>query len=297
MSLIKIQKSQAFQDLLDRINDDFLTSSYQDHFIISLLGVGGTFNNQSLKRQRKTQFFTFNVEGAGVLPRVFMNVINAPANDDGEYSLAGIQFAHYTRVEADYRRYLTIDEKNRLVGRFASGVGKPWSNLEVLPFEKSFFSGGANSVRAWQARTLGPGSYRDTTALVTYNNIGEFKIEANIEYRFDVTPTFEGALFIDAGNIWLLNESSARPGSGLEEDFYSEIAVGGGLGFRLDLDFFLIRLDLGMQLKDPAKIRGERWIWEPKTEYNQFIKKFYPEDPSKTYFPVVNFNLGIGYPF
>ena len=297
LSVIKIEKSQSFQDLLDNINDDFLTNSYQDHLIISVLGLGAIFSNQQLKHQRKRHYFNFNIEGAGVIPRALMKTFNAPTNDDGSYSIAGIQYAHYTRAEIDYRRYWNYDEKNTVATRLGAGVGKPWENLGALPFEKSFFSGGANSVRAWQARSLGPGSFRDTTALVTYNNIGEVKLEGNIEYRFNVTPTFEGAIFIDAGNVWLLNPSAARPGAAWGRDFYSEIAVGGGLGFRLDMDFFLIRLDLGMQLKDPAKIQGERWIWEPKDEYNEFVKGFYPEGGAPEYFPVVNFNLGIGYPF
>jgi outer membrane protein assembly factor BamA len=102
---------------------------------------------------------------------------------------------------------------------------------------------------------------------------------------------------VDIGNIWMLDEDPKRPGSGFSKSFLSELAIGAGMGARLDFDFFLVRFDFGLQLKDPSKIPGERWLWDPKTEYNQFLEKFYPEGQSPGYSPVINFNLGIGYPF
>ena len=123
------------------------------------------------------------------------------------------------------------------------------------------------------------------------------KLEMNLEYRFDMTKLVKGAFFFDAGNIWLLQEDEIRPGSGFSADtFLSEIAVGAGFGLRFDFDFFLIRLDTGVQLKDPAKIPGERWFWQPKTEYNDYLRQINPDNP-KRYLPRTIFNLGIGYPF
>jgi len=295
ISLVKIQKSVAFEELLIEINDEYLTNSYQDHLITSVFGIGGNWDNKKTKYQKRHHFFHFNIDGSGTALRGIMNALSAEKNVDGHYEIAGIEFAHYTRLDADFRQYLEADEKNTIATRIAGGVGKTWANLGALPFEKSFFVGGANSLRGWQARTLGPGSSRPDSAGVTYNNIGEMRLEGNLEYRFEMTPTFEGAFFVDAGNIWMLNEDVNRPGAAFSAGFISEIAVSGGLGVRLDFDFFLIRFDLGIQLKDPLKIPGERWIWEPKDDYDAYVREVDPE--SLGYFPVINFNLGIGYPF
>jgi len=168
----------------------------------------------------------------------------------------------------------------------------------ALPFEKSFFSGGSNGIRAWQARTLGPGGYRDARYPVTFNNIGEIKLEGNFEYRFKLTPLFNLALFADVGNIWLIHPDPNRPKADFElTRFADEIAIGGGLGFRLDFDFFLVRLDMGMQLKDPAKIEGERWLWQPKLEYLSYLASTGSTIERVPLRQSMVFNLGIGFPF
>lgn len=295
ISLVKIQKSVAFEELLLEINDEFLTNSYQDHLITSVFGIGGNWDNKKTNHQKRHHFFHFNIDGSGTALRGVMNAFNAEKNTDGSYEIAGIEFAHYTRVDADFRHYWHVDEKNTVAARVAGGVGKTWANLGALPFEKSFYAGGANSLRGWQARTLGPGSFRPDSAGVTYNNIGEMRMEGNLEYRFEMTPTFEGAFFVDAGNIWMLNKDADKPGAVISSEFLSEIAIDAGFGIRLDFDFFLIRFDVGMQVKDPLKISGERWLWEPKEDYNAYIKETDPE--ALGYFPSINFNLGIGYPF
>jgi len=175
----------------------------------------------------------------------------------------------------------------------------------TLPFEKSFFSGGSNGMRAWQARTLGPGSSRDTLAVQTFNNIGDIKLEGNFEYRFKMTQMFNWALFLDVGNIWLLRPDAIRPGADFKADrFVSEIAFSGGLGLRLDFDIFLVRFDFGLKLKDPAKVPGERWIGQPKDEYIAYqdeyiayLRRFDDDIRSVPLASNVVFNLGIGFPF
>lgn len=295
-SVIRINKSQLFEDRLNQLNDQFLLSSYQDH-LISATGYSFIYNNQEFKYQRKHMWNSVSLELAGSLLRLLHKGLGAEADEDGNYQMFDIQFAQYVKVEDDLRFYRNFKDKNTIVLRLNGGVGLPLNNLDVLPFDRSFFTGGSSGIRAWQARTLGPGSYRDSTAAVTYNNIGEVLIETNIEYRFDLTDLMKIGIFIDAGNIWLLEEDDIRPGSGFNKDrFLSEIAVGTGLGLRFDFDFFLIRLDMGIQLKDPAKVPGERWIWEPKDEYNQYLYDLNPTDP-KRYVPRTVFNLGIGYPF
>jgi outer membrane translocation and assembly module TamA len=295
-SIIRINKSQFFEDRLNAINDQFLLTSYQDH-LISASAYTFVYNNQEFKFQRRHMLNSASVEFAGSLLRLLHDQLGAERGEDGGYRMFDIRFAQYLKIEDDLRFYRNYDDKNTVVFRINGGLGLPLSNLDVLPFDRSFFTGGSTGIRSWQARTLGPGSFRDSTAAVTFNNIGEIKIEANIEYRFSMTSLLNGAFFIDAGNIWLLEEDEIRPGSGFEAGrFLSEMAIGAGFGLRFDFDFFLIRLDAGIQLKDPAKKPGERWIWEPKDEYNEYLRSINPENP-RTYLPRVVFNIGIGYPF
>jgi len=246
LSIIDITKSQAFQDRLDEINDQFLLNSYRDHIILSNLKGVWEYNNQVSSYQKRHFYNRF-----GVAARVDI------------------------------------------------GVGIPYGNAFVLPFEKSFFAGGANGIRAWQARSLGPGSYRDTSALVTFSNLGEVKFTMSTEYRFDLTNLLEGAFFIDAGNIWILKDEDNKAGAEFDHRFLEAMAVGAGLGFRLDFEFFLVRFDLGFKIKDPSLVSGERWFWQPKDDYNLFLEELrnsgVTEQLNYSFLP--NLNLGIGYPF
>jgi len=298
ISLIKIDKSDAFEQQLLLLNDQFLLNSYRDHFITAG-SYTYIFNNRTPKRQRKYFYSATSMELAGNALRGINRALNKPLNENGGYEALGIQFAQYLRAEQDFRYYKVFNEVRQLIFRVAGGMGKPLNNLSVLPFEKSFFSGGSIGVRAWKARTLGPGAYRDPNYAVTFNNIGEIKLEANLEYRFSLTKMLKGAWFVDAGNIWLFEEDEVRPGSAFNsKTFLSEIAIGAGLGARLDFDFFIFRFDLGMQLKDPQKVPGERWIGQPKGEYNEYLRQITPMGQTASrYFPGLSLHLGIGYPF
>jgi len=297
-SIISIDKSPAFQAFLDRLNDSFLANSYQNHLILSFATPTLTWNTQKAKYQRKYFYSRTQLGGAGNLLNGIMQMTSAPRDELGSYELTGIRYAQYYRGEQDFRYYLNVNQKNAFVWRAYGGIGVPRKNLSTLPFEKSFFSGGSNGMRAWQARTLGPGSSRDTLAVQTFNNIGEIKLEGNFEYRFKMTQMLNWALFVDAGNIWLLNPDPIRPGADFSaKRFASEIAISGGLGLRLDFDIFLVRFDFGLKLKDPAKVPGERWIGQPKDEYLTYLRRF---DSDITRVPLASnvvFNLGIGFPF
>jgi outer membrane protein assembly factor BamA len=165
------------------------------------------------------------------------------------------------------------------------GAGYPLGNSTSLPYEKKFFSGGPNSIRAWSTRDLGPGSYvkPKSDSIFRYpNEVADIKLEANIEYRFKVFWKLEGAIFIDAGNIWAIRPEDDRKGALFEWNrFYKEIAVGTGIGTRFDFSFFVLRLDFGLKLHDPALPEGKRWI--P-------ANRRYTWDDAKIQF-------GIGYPF
>ena len=296
-SIIKIDKSQAFQDFLDRINDAFLENSYQDHLILATNGAY-TFNTQKTKFQPRYYFMRVGASAAGNLLNGVMDITDQPFDSLNSHRIYGIRFAQYFLGEGDFRLYNNVNDRNAFVLRAYGGIGVPRKNAITLPFEKSFFSGGANGLRAWQARTLGPGSSRDALLPQTFNNIGEIKLEGNIEYRFKFTQMLNWAFFADAGNIWLLNADTNREGAEFRGNrFLSEIAVGGGFGIRVDFDYFLVRLDVGVQLKDPAKVPGERWLWQPKDEYLTYLASTgNAVDRIKLRNNTV-FNLGIGFPF
>jgi outer membrane protein assembly factor BamA len=286
ISAISIEKSEEFQQRIDELNDRFLAASYQDHII-----AGGKlsyiYNGQNEKKVKNTFYFQTTFESGGNLLRGIYNAIDKPYDNEvtESYDLLNIRFAQFVKFSGDFRYYLPIARKSKVVYRLAGGIGIPLANLsEALPFEKSFFSGGSNGIRAWKARTLGPGSYRDPD--LRFDKIGDIQLEGNVEVRFPLISWMEGALFLDAGNIWLLNEDSLRVGGKFDKnEFISEIAFGAGIGLRLDLDFFVIRLDVAAPIKNPSLIKGQRWIWEE--QWNDERKLFYRPQ----------FNLGIGYPF
>lgn len=300
VSLIKIYRSPEFDKQLEEIGDLFLINSFQDHFIIDSR-IGFTWNTQQKgARTKNFYFYHGEFESAGNVLRGIYNISSATSNDQDSYEIFNIPFAQYLKTIQDFRYYRIHNEKMSTAYRFTGGVGIPLNNLNVLPFEKSFFGGGANDIRAWQARTLGPGSYRDPDR--SFDKIGDIMLEANAEYRFDLIKVVEGAIFVDAGNIWTLNADPARPGADFDVNrFLSEIAIGAGAGMRLNFDFFLIRLDVGLQIKDPSLDRGERWLFQSKGKYNTYIgdlNESRPEDNQLSpYRWRWNFNLGIGYPF
>jgi outer membrane protein assembly factor BamA len=300
VSVIKIDRSLEFDQQLEEIGDPFLTNSFQDHFIVDTR-VTYTLNTRD-SGQRKRNFFFYHTEfeSAGNLLRGIFDLANATPDENDSYQMLGIRFAQYVKTVQDLRYYRMHNPKMSTVYRLAGGIGIPLKNFYSLPFEKSFFGGGANDIRAWQARTLGPGSYLDPDR--SFDKIGDIMIEANVEYRFNLIDILESALFIDAGNIWTLRADEARPGADFEFNrFLGEIAFGVGTGLRLNFDFFLIRLDLALQVKDPALPKGERWLFQPKEKYNEYIDNVNetrpPDSQISTYKWRWNLNIGIGYPF
>jgi outer membrane protein assembly factor BamA len=247
-------------------------------------------------RQRNTFFSRVTLEWAGHPLLVPLTTFSTTATDTAGNpfeTVGGIRYAEFVKVDSDLRWRHTIHERSSLAFRVAGGVGIPYGNLGVLPFESSFFVGGANGLRAWRARSLGPGSY--SAPLLTFDRIGEVRIEGNAEYRFRLIGFLEGAFFADVGNIWLRNEDPQKPGSGFSERFLGELAVGTGLGARFNFDFFIVRFDLGLQTKDPSLPPGERWLFQPKDRHQADLTAL--NGTPYTYKPQFNFNIGIGYPF
>ena len=297
LSVIKIDRSAAFDQWLGSLNDSYLANSYQDHLILATR-IGCTVNTQKDGNQPRAFYYRGNIiEGAGNLLRaIYQRLPNAETDSLGSYEINNIRFAQYVKSDHDVRFYTQKDDRNKFAFRAFVGVGIPLKNLSSLPFEKSYFSGGANGLRAWQARTLGPGSFRDTTLVRSFNNIGDIKLEFNAEYRFKITQMFQAAFFLDAGNIWLANKDNSRPNAEFNKSrFYKEFALGTGVGLRFDFDFFIVRMDVGIPLRDPLKVDGEKWLWQGKDEYNAFLTNV-NNSPSSFKLQTV-LNLGLGFPF
>ncbi len=219
-----------------------------------------------------------------------LNLTNVRRNDSPEINYANFQ---WLKGQIDYRRYYPISKKQTLAYRLNFGMARPYGvSAGILPYEKYFFAGGGTSIRAWQARRLGPGSSTPITGPggnYDYRNEqpAEMILESMFEYRRKLFSYFDMAVFLDAGNSWMIGRDDARPGADFRYDrFYKEIAVGTGVGLRMDFDFLVIRLDLATKALDPARPEGERWILDnirfnkPLGEKGQTV-----------------FNFGIGYPF
>ncbi len=300
ISLISIDKSELFEEQLNQTGNIFLINSFNDHFIAASR-IAYTYSTQRPGvRKRNSFYYRGEFESAGSLLRGLFRASSAVADENGSYQVLNINFAQYLKTTHDWRFYRQHNDKMSTAYRFTGGVGVPLNNLNVLPFEKSFFAGGANDIRAWEARTLGPGSFRDPER--NFDKIGDILLEANVEYRFNLISFLEGALFVDAGNIWNIAVDEKRPGADFALDrFWREIAVGAGFGVRFNFDFFIVRLDAGLQMRDPTLDPGERWLFQGKELYNAYVADLNLERPSNRqlpeYGPRWNLNLGIGYPF
>ncbi len=277
ISSIKIFNDSILQARIPEANP-LILSRYRDH-LIGGLKYSYTYSTQQIDRQQDFVYFRGNFESAGNLMQLTARQLDASVNEEGSYTLFGIPFAQYLKADADFRLYRALSEDNTLVFRLMGGIGVPYGNLDIMPFIKSFYGGGANSVRAWSIYNLGPGSYGSAEKL-RFDKYGDIKLEANIEYRFPVYRYWKGAFFLDAGNVWFLEKNEQFPGGEFNADsFYKELAIGAGLGVRLDFNFFLVRLDAAFPVRDPGLDSGEKWIGR------------FPG------FSDWNLNLGIGYPF
>src|SRR5690606_25641858 len=212
----------------------------------------------------------------------------ANAKTDSLKTVFGVPYSQYLKTEHDFRYYLKLDDKSELATRFIGGIAYPYGNSLHMPFSKQFFVGGSNSIRAFRARTLGPGSYDPRTENTSYfhDQAGDVKLEANIEYRRKLAGFLNLGVFVDAGNVWLLNEEESRPGGKFGKEFLSEIAVGAGIGFRFDFSILILRTDLAIPLRIPYYEKGERW------GFNEidFSSKQWRKDN-------LMLNIAIGYPF
>lgn len=224
-----------------------LRYNYEDLFIMKM-GFGYTYNNGRVALKT-------NVESAGNLLGLGTAVFGGSKNVNGQYKVFDIAYAQYVKADVDFaRNLLGHASKDQLIFHVGLGVAYPYGNSKVLPFEKRYFSGGANSVRGWTVRSLGPGRYKDKDGRINFiTQTGDLKLDLNLEYRTHLFWKFNGAAFLDAGNIWTLRQYDEQVGGQFSiKGLITDLAVSYGLGLRLNFDFFVLRFDLGMKAVNPA---------------------------------------------
>ncbi|RZL17995.1 MAG: hypothetical protein EOO89_06110, partial [Pedobacter sp.] len=241
-----------------------------------------TYNNQLDEKRRNNFYFSGSAETSGNLAALLIG-----KNSNGERQLFGAPLSQYYRFEADVRDYFKITPTITWANRFVAGYGYAHGNSTSLPFVRQFFAGGSNDIRAFPARTVGPGVYQAPPNQLFGDQGGDIKLMLNTELRFKIVSVLNGAVFADAGNIWLRKEDPLRPGSGIIfSNILNEIAVGAGAGLRVDARIFVIRFDLAFPLRIPYLPNGDKWV----INKIDFGSKMWRRDN-------LILNIGIGYPF
>lgn len=280
---------ESTNGFLDEIAPDnpLLRYSYENHFIMRL---GYTFYYTTKRqdapwtRQRQSNISTVraSVETAGNVLFAFSSIFNHRSNfHENPYKIFGINYSQYIKMEGDYSFLHIFDSRNSLAFHAGFGIGIPYGNSQILPFEKRFYGGGANGVRGWDVRTLGPGSFPGTNSVQDFiRQCGDIRFDTSVEYRAKLFWVLELGLFVDAGNIWTIRNYPSQPGGVFRFDkFYKQIAAAYGIGLRMDFNYFLIRFDLGMKAHNPAR-GAEPWpLLHPRWGRDR------------------SFHFSIGYPF
>lgn len=241
--------SETFKkEYLDSVSNRnaILRYNYSD-LLIMKIGLGYTWSTNS-------QTLRLNVESAGNLLNALSRPMKLSTNADGQYKLLGIAYAQYLKADIDYTHLVSFDNRNTLALHASLGIAYPYGNSKILPFEKRYFAGGAHSVRGWSVRSLGPGRYSGKDGRIDFlNQTGDMHIDLSAEMRSALFWKFQGAIFVDAGNIWTLRNYEDQPGGQFRlKHLLSEMAVAYGVGIRLNFDYFIIRFDMGMKAVNPS---------------------------------------------
>lgn len=285
LSVISVPKFN--DEFFDRITNPLLRYSYQDHLIMRM---GYNFYRTNKAEMNVLQMGRFqrdvftiraNAEMAGNVLYGLSHLTKQKADADGSYKALGIRYSQYFKADADYSMTHYFDNRQSIAFHVGAGVAVPYGNSDVLPFEKRFYSGGANSVRGWGVRTLGPGSYNSNNSLSNFiYQCGDIRFDVNLEYRAKLFWVVELGLFLDAGNIWTIKDYEDQPGGVFKfNKFYEQIAAAYGAGIRLDFKYFLVRIDMGMKAHNPASGQ-EHWpLLHPRFKRDS------------------EFHFSVGYPF
>jgi len=277
-------QSQTFQKLLDSL--PFLKKSYEEQFI-----AGGNYSftyNEQVSPGKKMQYYLhLTAETAGNMFSLVKAISGQKPASDNPARVIGSIYSQFAKASVDARGYYNFSEQNKLAFRFFAGVAMPFGNSAIIPYSRQFFSGGPNSIRAFQINSVGPGTfYQDISTRGLLQLGGDIKLELNGEYRFNIYRFLKGAMFVDAGNVWLEKSSPANTGSPfMFSTFTKQLAVGAGVGLRVDVSFFILRFDLATPLRKP-------WL----TDHNWVINQI---DFGNSRWRKDNLilNIAIGYPF
>jgi len=291
LSLIRVPPEKMDSLFVEWLESTYIKESYEDQFIIGS-SYSLTFSNQKTAK-RNFFYLKLNTGWSGNALNGLLTFTNNKGLTDikkvnGNFILPVVNstFAQFIKGDFDLRYYSILDEDNTVVYRIFAGAGLPLGNSTLLPFSEKYFSGGSNNIRAWQVRSLGPGTYKIPAETNIPNQSADIKIEANLEFRIKLFWLLEGAFFVDVGNIWSINEYDKRDGAQFHFDsFYKEFAVGTGFGFRFDFNLIVLRFDIGIKLVDPSLPENKRII-----VYSRPVI-------SKNNIENLGFNIGIGYPF
>jgi outer membrane protein assembly factor BamA len=223
------------------------------------------FSDLFRQDQRTNFFYLTGIDISGNLAGVIKNAAGSEVHgDDDQYHILGVPYSQFVRIKNDLRYFIRVGRTKKLAMRLQVSAGLPYLNSTTMPYIKQFYVGGTTSVRAFRARSVGPGTYAlpDSVKRMFVDQSGDIKVETSLEYRFPIYSYFKGAFFVDAGNIWLTYSDEQRPGSKFRfNSFYRELAIGAGLGLRIDIDFFVIRFDLAFPLRRPDLPENERWVF------------------------------------
>lgn len=268
---------------LQDIDEDFKNSlpettalyNYSNQFTVSM-GYIYSFNNYDpMERGRNTYSFRVALESAGNLLYAMSNLFGTKKDENGMYSLFGINYSEFLKGDIDFARSYMIDARNSVAFHLGLGIAYPFGNSNEIPFERRYYSGGANSNRGWSVRSLGPGSMSTDSTTSFVHQVGDIRMDANIEYRSKLFWKFELAFYVDAGNIWTIHKYDYQPEGNFDFNrFYKEIAVSYGLGLRLDFDYFLVRFDTGLKAYNPQERGSRRWAISNPNFGNNFAWHF-----------------------
>lgn len=299
-----------FRDSLEALGYELYVRSNDRAYF----GIGSqyayTYNTLRLNTYDNFLFFRGSLDVSGNTLSLLSNIFQFKKNDIGQKTILNVPYLQYIKSEVDFRVYRYLGGERQFVARINAGIGVPFgNNSEFLIFEKQFFGGGMNDIRAWQARTLGPGNYNRSSLpealrpnLRNLDQLGEVKITGNLEYRFKLMNDFfgaklKGATFADFGNIWRLKVAEENPGGEFEVDkFLGQMAIGAGAGLRFDLNYFVFRFDAGVKVKDPQFTGDKQWVITELFNSSAFKESYRLTNSPDTY-NFIQYNFGIGMPF
>ena len=276
-----IDVKEVDEQFLADIDNQYLRTSFESQLTAGL-SASFIYNTQRSDFDQNVTIVRANLESAGNLIQGLEHLFSKPAAGKDYYEILGVRYSQYVRAELSASHKIDLGHKMALAGRLFGGVGVTYGNSmgRSIPFDRMFYCGGANSMRGWVPRTLGPGNKPMVEDTSYPSQVGDVRLEANLEFRFPIWWIFHGALFLDAGNVWYLRDTED---SSPEEvfhfnNFYRQLGFNTGAGLRIDATFVILRFDLGIQLHNPGRPEGERWIHNFKWS-NRAL------------------NFGVGYPF